>query len=68
MAIKRKSILGFGIILILLPLLVGQAWAVEPQPQNTFATPTPRESGEIIYKVQEGENCLGIYIEIANGS
>ena len=45
MAMKRKSVLGFGLIFLLLIVLVGTVLASEPVPQGAFATPTPHESG-----------------------
>ncbi len=64
MAMKRKISIGSGFILLLLVLIAGQVWAAEPQPQTVFVTPTPGPSGEILYTVQEGENCLGISLKL----
>ncbi|MBI9049093.1 MAG: LysM peptidoglycan-binding domain-containing protein [Anaerolineaceae bacterium] len=64
MAINKKGIFSLSIVILLMGLLVGKAWASAPLPQNTFATPTPGESGEIRYLVQEGENCLAITLKL----
>ena len=64
MAMKKKSILGMGLIFLLLVMFASQVWAASPIPQAAFNTPTPGESGEIYYTVQEGENCLGISLKM----
>jgi hypothetical protein len=64
MAMKRKSVIGFGLIFLLLIVLVGTVLASEPVPQGAFATPTPHESGEIYYVVQEGESCVAIGLKL----
>jgi hypothetical protein len=63
MAMKRKSVIGLSIIILLLTVLVGTAWASEPVPQS-FTTPTPHASGEIYYVVQEGESCVAIGLKL----
>ena len=64
MAMNRKSVLGIGLIFLLLAVLVGTVWASEPVPQSAFATPTPHESGEIYYVVQDGESCVAIGLKL----
>jgi len=62
---KRKHLL----ILLLLLSLFGVGLAFAPQPvkasesyQASYQTPTPNADGQIIYVVQEGDNCTRIFL------
>ncbi len=53
-----SSLVFAGIIFIILPKPV----TASPPAQSSYQTPTPNADGQIIYDVQEGDNCTRVFL------